>query len=97
MNLQKTALSIKDDTIIKAVQATHCQGDVRYGTFRGFRRSCMSLVSVSWALFKFDLDFTLSKRNLLFKFSGKFRCLGIEEFLMENSSVNMEFLENKIR
>ena len=66
----------------------------------------MSLVSLSWTLSRFPgpwdafyLDCILSERDPLFKFSGKFRYLGIEdlpqEFLIENSSVKVEFLENK--
>ena len=50
---------------------------------------------------KFDLDFILSKRNRLSKFTYEFRCLGIKDipkkFLIENSSINVEFLENKTR
>ena len=55
------ALSIRNYTIIKVVQATHYQGDIRYSTFRG--KQCIYLISVSWTLFKppglwdkFDLD-----------------------------------------
>ena len=77
-------LSMRDYTIIKEVQDTHHQGDVRYGTARVYR-ACMSLISLSWTLFespglwyKFDLDCILSKGDQLFKFIGKFRYLGIE-------------------
>ena len=48
---------------------------------------------------KFDLDWILGKWDQLFKFIGKFRYLEMEdlshEFLVENSSINMEYLENK--
>ena len=48
---------------------------------------------------KFDLDWILGKLDQLFKFIGKFRYLGMEdlphEFLVENSSINVEYLENK--
>ena len=65
----------------------------------------MSLISVTWTLLKslgiwdqFDLDYIFDKRDQLFKFVGKFRYLGMEdlpqEFLIENSSVNVEFLDN---
>ena len=65
----------------------------------------MSLISLSWILFKspglwdkFDLDCILGKGDQLFKFIGKFRYLGIEdlpqEFLIENSLINVQFLEN---
>ena len=46
------ALSIWDYTIIKVVQATHHQGDVRFGTSRSIQCSCMSLMLVPWALFR---------------------------------------------
>ena len=63
-------------------------------------------MSVSWILFKptgmwdkFELDGILARRDQLFKFIGKFRYLGVEdlpqEFLLENYSMNVEFLENK--
>ena len=66
----------------------------------------MSLVSVSWTLLKssglwdkFDLDFTWGKGDQLLKCIGKFKYNGKEElsqeFLIENSSLNVEFLENK--
>ena len=55
----------------------------------------MSLISVSWTLFrspglsdKFDLDSILGKEEQLFRCVGKFRYLGMEdlpqEFLIEN-------------
>ena len=97
---------MRDYTIIKVVQATHHQGDVRYGISTGMQCSCMSLVSLRWTLFKspalwdkFDLDWILGKGDQLFKFIGKFRYLGTEdlpqEFLTENSLINVQFLENK--
>ena len=91
---------MRDYTIIKVVQATHHQGDVRYGTSRGIQCSCLSLISLTWTLFKtpalwdkFDLDCILGKGDQLFKFIGKFRYHGIEdlpqEFLIENSLINL--------
>ena len=48
---------------------------------------------------KFDLDCMLGKGDQSFKFMGKFRYLGMEdlpqELLVGNSSINVEFLENK--
>ena len=99
-------LRVRDYTIIKVVQATHHQGNVRYGTSSGIQCSCMSLMSVTWTLFTspdmwdtFDLDCILSKGDQLFKYIGKFIYLGIEdlpqEILVEKASVNVEFLENK--
>ena len=101
-------LNTRDYTIIKGVQATHNQGDVRYGWYRGIQCSCLFLLSLSWALFKypglldkFDVDCMLRKGDQLFKLIGKFRYLWMEdlpqEFLIENSWVNMGFLENKTR
>ena len=46
------ALSNFDNKIRKVVQATHHQGDIRYGMLRGIQCSCMSLTSVCWALSK---------------------------------------------
>ena len=102
------ALSIRDYPIIKAVKAAHHQGDVRYGTSRGMQCSCMSLMSVTWTLFKFpgiwdkfDVDSILRKRDHLFNVIGKFRYLRVEylqqEVLVQNYSINGEgeFLENK--
>lgn len=84
----------RDYTVIKVVQVTHYQGDVRYVTSRGFRFSCMSLISVTSKLFKsagpWDKLDLLGKVDALFKFIAKFRHLGIEDlpqdFLTENSS-----------
>ena len=63
-------------------------------------------MSVTYTLFrspgmwdKFDLDCILGKGSQLLKFIGQFRYLRMEdlpqEFLVENSSINVEFLENK--
>ena len=62
----------------------------------------MSLTPVTWASFrspdlwqKFDLDYTSGEGNQLFILLGKFRYLDVEdiaqEFLVENSSTNLEF------
>ena len=96
----------RDYTVIKEVQATHRQGDDRYGTSRGIQCLCMSLLSITWTLLrspglwdKFNLDSILGKVDQLFSFTGKFRYLGMEdlpqESLVQNSSINVEFLENK--
>ena len=65
--------------IMKIVQATHHQGDFKYGTSRCIQWSYMSFVSVGWPLFrspclwdKFDLECILYKRDQLFKFSNMF-------------------------
>ena len=70
----------------------------------------MFLVLVSWTLLtspslwnKFDLECILVKErgSVFFIFIGQFRYLGIQvlphEFVLENVSVNVEFLENKTR
>ena len=99
-------LSIKDYTTVTVVQATHHQVNVWCSASRGIQCSCMSLIFVSWTLLKspglwdkFDLDHILGKGDQLFKFVGKFRYLWMEglaqEFLIENSFVNLGFLENK--
>ena len=96
--MEDNDISIKDYTIIKVVQATHHQGDVRYG-------SLDMVMPVTWTLFrslgmwnKIDLDCTLGKGDQLFIFTGTFRYLGMEdlqqEFSVENSSINVEFWEN---
>ena len=61
-------LSIRNYTIVKVVQDSHHQGDVRYGTSGDIQCSCMSLILISWKLFKssglwneFDLDCILDK------------------------------------
>ena len=62
------ALSILDYTIIEVVQATHHEVDVTYGTTK--ECSFMFFMSVTSTLFsspglwdKFDLDWTLGKRE----------------------------------
>ena len=49
---EKMALRHFDTRIMKVVQATHDDGDIRYGISRGMQCSCMSLMSVCWTLFK---------------------------------------------
>ena len=44
------ALSRRQHAIMKVVQPTHEQDDIRYGTSRGIHSSGMSLISVSWTL-----------------------------------------------
>ena len=85
------ALSIRDCTIIKVVQAAHHQGDVRYSTSRGIPCSCIYLALVAWTSFKspgmldkFDLDCRLCEDLR-------------KQLVVENSSVNIENLETKRR
>ena len=87
---------------MKVLQATHHEGDVRYGMSRGIQCSCMSLMSVFWTLFKsasiwdsFDLDCILQKGDFLFKSLNSYRYIGMEEFFIENSSTYVEFLNTK--
>ena len=99
-------LSISDYTFIKVFQVNHHQRDVRYGASRGIQCSCLSLMSITWTLFrspglwdKFDLDSILGKKDQLFKFIGQLRYLRVEdlaqEVLVENSSANVKLLQNK--
>ena len=92
--------------MIKVVQASHRQGDIRYDTSRDKECSCMPLMSVSWIFFKspglwdkFELGCILARGDQLFKSVCKFRYRGVldlpEKFLLENYSMNVEFLENK--
>ena len=73
---------------------------------RGIQCSRISLMSICWTLFKspsiwdsFDLDCILQKGDLLFKSLNNYRYLAIEDlpqgFLVENSSINVEFLNNR--
>ena len=67
----------------------------------------MSVMSVTWALFRFsallekyDLDYILAKEDQLLKFTSKSWYFGIikdlpREFLIDNSSMIVEFPENK--
>ena len=91
---------------MKVIQATHYQGDIRYGMLRDIQRSCMSLMSVCWALFKsvsiwdsVGLNCILRKGNTLFKSLNNYRCFEMEdlsqEFFIQNSSINVEFLNNR--
>ena len=98
----------KGYTFVKAVQATHHQVDVRYGTSRDTQCSWMPLMSVTWTLCrssgmwdKFDLDGILDNEDQLFRLIDKFRYLRMEdlpqELIIENFSVNVKFLENNPR
>ena len=77
-----------------------------YGVSRAIQCSCMPLISVSWTLFKspgprykFHLDYKLGKGDRLFKFIGNLRYPWMEdlskEFWVVNSSLNVNFSENK--
>ena len=91
-------LSIRDYTIIKVVQATHHQGDVRYDSSRGIQCSCMSLMSITWTLFRSPglwdkFDSILGKGIICLNLLENFRYLGMEdltkEFLVENFAINV--------
>ena len=78
-------LCTRDYPIIKVIQATRYQGDIRYSVSRGIQCSYMYFISVSWTSFKypglrdiFNLDPILIKGIQLFKFIDKVRCLGME-------------------
>ena len=78
--MKKIALSVRDHIVIKAVQATHPQGEIRYGTSRSIQYSSMPIISVSWALFrspgksdKLDLLDIWGKEDYLFISVDKIR------------------------
>ena len=50
--LEDNDIKHKGYTIIKVVQATHHQGDIRYGSSWGIQYSCMSLMSITWTFFR---------------------------------------------
>ena len=84
--LEDNGIKSKGYTIIKVVQATHHQGEARIGTSSGINCSFMSLISVTWTLFRspgmrdtFDLDCVFGKVDQLSKSIGKFRYLKIED------------------
>lgn len=93
-------------TLRQVVQTTQHQGNVRYGTSRDIQSPCKSLLKVSWVLLrspriwdKFNLACILDKWDQSFKSIKKFRYLGIQdlsqELLVENRSINVEFLKTK--
>ena len=95
-----------EEWICKVVQATHHQGDGKYGESRGMQCSCMALMSVGWTLLKpvsrwqlSDLDYILFNGDLLFKSINKFRYLSIDDMpnilTIKNSFLTKEYLENK--
>ena len=96
------SVSIRDYTLIKVVQVSHHQGDIRYGASRSIHCSCMSLISVSWTLFKspglwnkFNLDYILGKRDQLFKLIVKFRYLGVEDLPHKFMMLSITEIVNK--
>ena len=79
------ALSIRYYKIMKAVQATHHKGDVKFGTSSGMQCSSIALTEITWTLVKshemwdkFDLDRMLGKGDQLFTFISKLRQLVME-------------------
>ena len=95
-----------EEWICKVVQATHHQGDAKYGESRGMQCSCMALMSVGWTLLKpisrwhtSDLDDILLNGDLPFKSISKLRYLRIDHMpnrvKVKNSFLTIEYLENK--
>ena len=93
-------------SISNVVKASHHQADERYGQTRGIQCSCMALIAVCWSLFKkvslwssFELDSILLNGDFLFKALKKNRILDVEDlpqsFLIKDSIINIEYLENK--
>ena len=76
-----------EEWICKVVQATHHQGDAKYGESKRMQCSCMALMSIGWILFKLisrwqtsDLDdILLNGGDLLLKSINKFQHLSIDD------------------
>lgn len=86
-------------TIIKIIQASYYQADSRYGASQVIQCSCMSIMSISWTLFKLlhfwnliDLDSISQKGDELLKSFNEFRYLGVED--LPNGFL-IDFLENR--
>ena len=90
----------------KIVQATHHQGDLRYGATAGIQCSCMSLMSVCWSTFisvtmwdGTDLDMILENGDRLFKSLNQYRLLGVDDLPRSvdiySHSVDIFLLDNK--
>ena len=97
---EKIALNNFEIRILKVVQATLHQGDIRYGMLRGVQCPFIPLMSVCWTLFKsvsiwdsFHLDCILQKGDILFESANNYRYLGMEDlpqtFFIGNLSINL--------
>ena len=100
-----TAL-LRSGRATKIVQATHHQGDLRYGATAGIQCSCMSLMSVCWSTFisitiwdGTDLDMILENGDRLFKSLNQYRLLGVDDLPRSvdiySNSVDIFLLDNK--
>ena len=93
--------------IKKVVTGSHHQGDIRYGNTAGIQCSCMSLMALSWTLFKnvaywncSDVDTILKNGDNVYKNLNVFRLLDVDELPRQISTikgdiVNISFLTNK--
>ena len=92
-----------DTRIVKVIQATPHQDDIRYGMLKGIQCSYMSLLLVCWTLFMsvsiwdaLGLNCILQKGNVLFKSLNNYRYFGMEdlpqEFFIGTLLVNVECL-----
>ena len=88
------------------VQATHYQGDLRYGATVGIQRSCMSLMPVYWSTFisvtiwdGTDLDVILENGDGLFKSLNQYRLLEVDDLPRSvniySHSVDIFLLDNE--
>ena len=86
------ALSIRDYKFIKEVEAIHHQGHVRNDKSRVTLCSCISLMSVTWPLFrflnlrdKFDLDCIIGKIDWYLKLLANLDILGWKAYHKSSS------------
>ena len=90
--------------ILKVVQVSHHQGDIRYGATSGIQCSYMSLMSICCSHFKSpvywdsnNLNSILGKGDNLLKSINRFCFLGTEdlshEIVVENHTVCVEMLQ----
>ena len=101
---ERMALSSFDTRIMKVVQAAH-QNQI--WNVEGYKLviyvtyvSLLDIIYKSSSIwYTFDLDWILQKGHLLFKSLNNGRYLGTlsKEFLIEYSSVNIEFINNRTR
>ena len=97
---ENMALCNFDTRIVKVVQVTHHQADIRYGMSKGIPVlmyvTYVGLLDIIWD--SFDLDCILEKGDFLFTSLNNYRYFRMEdlpqELFIENLSINLEFLNN---
>ena len=92
-----------NNRIVKSVQGSFHQGNLKFGYSAGIQCSCNSLFSVYWSKVRklniwkqTDLDYILEKGNDIFKAQNKHRMLYVDEipdsFLIEGREIQIEKL-----